>query len=95
MTLDVTPDFLPWGAKPQGMSWNRWSRRQCCARKVRHESWEAARVAGLLVWQENPQGINPPTPYPCSVLGEPHYHCGHMKLPERRKPRRGVEPKVL
>jgi len=56
-------------------------RDTACRTKVRHATWDAARLAGLAVWQENPRegDANPPTPYLCDIRGEPHYHCGHYR----------------
>lgn len=70
----------------QHLSWSQRKRVKTCARKRHHATWEAARIAGLWVWREMPTGryANPPTPYPCSVLGPPHYHCGHINTGGRR-----------
>lgn len=58
---------------------------QTCARKIRYATWDEARLAGVAVWRENPNGdANMPTPYPCYVGGEKHYHCGHIRFMQVR-----------
>jgi hypothetical protein len=53
-----------------------------CKRKRRYGTWEDARVAGVAVWLENPrpQDANPPAPYACRVVGDPHYHIGLLRF---------------
>lgn len=53
-----------------------------CRRKIRYASWEDARLAGLAVWIDAPRegDTNPALPYECDLLGEPHYHIGHLRF---------------
>jgi len=58
-----------------------------CRTKKHYATWEAARLAGLAVWVENPKPeyMNPPTPYACDIDGVPHYHCGHYRASRVRR----------
>lgn len=66
-----------------GVMPNAWPDRrhdpETCRRKRRYDTWDEAGDAGMLVWVEKPTGryANPPLPYRCDLIGEPHYHCGH------------------
>lgn len=69
---------------PSAAKQERLAERQAetCARKIRYADWDEAGRAGMAVWRENPRptDANPPLPYPCDVLGEPHYHVGHLRV---------------
>lgn len=56
-------------------------RARTCQRKQRFDTWDAAEAAALAVWIENPHPnyANPCLPYPCDVVGERHYHYGHLR----------------